>query len=45
MLPFHLGVKADVRNVRSLQDVTIAGISIPSTKLNFSRISVGLLIH
>jgi hypothetical protein len=45
MLPFHLGLKADVRNMRSLQDVTIAGVSIPNKKLNFSRISIGLLLH
>jgi len=41
----HLGLRADVRNMHSLQDVKIAGVTLPSTKLNFSRVSLGLLVH
>ena len=41
----HIAIKGDVRNLRSLQDVTIAGVSIPSTKLNFSRVSIGVMLH
>lgn len=45
MLPYHLGVRADVRTLRSLNDVTIAGVALPNAKLNFSRVSIGLMIH
>jgi hypothetical protein len=45
LLPYHLGVRADVRTMRSLNDVKVSGVTIPNAKLNFSRISIGLLIH
>jgi hypothetical protein len=31
--------------MHSLQDVTIAGVAIPGSKLNFTRVSIGLLLH
>jgi opacity protein-like surface antigen len=44
-LPHHLGIRGDYRNFRSASDVSIAGISIGGTKLSFSRVSVGLVLH
>jgi len=44
-LPSHLGVRVDYRYIRSGSDVTIAGLAIPSAKLNFSRIAFGLVLH
>ena len=45
LLPFHLGVRADVRNLHSFNDLKISGITLPNAKLNFSRVSIGLLLH
>ncbi len=44
-LPSHLGVRVDYRNLRSATDFTIAGFTIPSAKLNFSRIAFALVLH
>jgi opacity protein-like surface antigen len=44
-LPYHLGVKGDVRYFRSPQNLTISGISFNNTQLNFYRVSIGLLLH
>ncbi len=44
-LPSHLGVRVDYRHIRSASDVTIAGFTITGTKLNFSRIAFGLVVH
>jgi opacity protein-like surface antigen len=41
----HIGLRGDVREMHSLQDVTIAGVAIPGSKLNFTRVSIGLLLH
>jgi opacity protein-like surface antigen len=41
----HLGVRGDFRHIRSTKDFDLLGISLPNTKLNFSRISVGLVLH
>jgi len=45
LLPSHLGVRVDYRNLRSVSDVTIAGLTIPGAKLDFSRIAFGLVLH
>ena len=44
-LPSHLGLRVDYRNLRSATNVTIAGITLQSPKLNFSRIAFGLVLH
>ncbi len=44
-LPSHLGVRVDYRNLRSASDLTLAGFTIPSAKLNFSRIAFALVLH
>jgi opacity protein-like surface antigen len=46
-LPSHLGVRVDFRHMRSASDLTIpiAGFTLPSAKLNFSRIYFGLVLH
>jgi hypothetical protein len=41
----HIGLRADVRNMRSIEDVKISGITLPSAKLNFSRVSLGIMLH
>jgi len=43
--PHHLGVRGDFRHLHSAQDISILGISLPSTKLNFTRASIGLVLH
>lgn len=45
LLPAHLGVRMDYRNVRSGGDVAIAGLKLPGAKLSFSRIAVGFVVH
>ncbi len=44
-LPSHLGVRIDYRNIRSASDVAILGFTLQNTKLNFSRIAFGLILH
>ncbi len=44
-LPHHLGIRGDYRNIRSASDISIAGITVSGTKLSFSRVSVGLVLH
>ncbi len=41
----HLGVRGDFRHFRSGSDLTILGIGFPASKLTFSRVSIGLVIH
>jgi opacity protein-like surface antigen len=45
LLPHHVGVRGDLRYLRSASDITIAGIALSNTHLNFTRVSVGLVIH
>ncbi len=44
-LPSHLGLRVDYRNLRSASDITFAGLTLPNTKLNFSRIAFALVLH
>jgi opacity protein-like surface antigen len=44
-LPSHVGLRIDYRNMRSVSDITIAGITLTNPKLNFSRIAFGLVVH
>ena len=41
----HFGVRADLRYFHSFPDVIIAGVALPSEKLNYSRISAGIVIQ
>ena len=41
----HLGVRGDFRHFRSGSDVTILGLALPASKLTFSRVSIGLVVH
>ena len=41
-LSSHVGLRGDYRYFRSTHDMSIAGLSINATKLNFSRASAGL---
>lgn len=45
LFPHHLGLRGDLRHLHSASDVTIAGIALNNTKLNFTRASVGIVIH
>ncbi len=45
LLPAHLGVRGDFRNIRSASDISILGTTISGTKLSFSRFYVGLVVH
>lgn len=44
-LPHHLGIRADYRRLKSTSDFTVLGIDVNNTKLSFSRVSVGLVLH
>jgi len=44
-LPYHLGIRADYRYFRSLQNFEILSLEVRNPKLSFSRVSVGLVIH
>jgi opacity protein-like surface antigen len=44
-LPHHLGLRFDYRRLKSTQDFSLLGIDINNTKLSFSRVSVGLILH
>ena len=41
----HFGVRADLRYFHSFPDVIIAGVTLRSEKLNYSRISAGIVIQ
>jgi opacity protein-like surface antigen len=45
LLPAHVGLRVDYRHIRSASDVDILGLSLPSAKLNFSRIAFALVLH
>lgn len=40
----HIGVRGDVRYFHAFQDVTIAGITLSNTKLDFGRASAALVL-
>jgi len=44
-LPAHLGIRGDFRHFHSAQNISIPGLDLPGTKLNFSRLSIGLVLH
>jgi len=39
----HVGIRGDIRGYRSLQDLNVFGVLVPGTKLQFGRVSGGLL--
>jgi len=41
----HFGLRGDVRYFHSFPDVTILGFTLPSEKLNYSRISAGIVLQ
>jgi hypothetical protein len=41
----HFGVRGDVRYYHSFPEVTFLGITLPSEKLNFSRIGAGIVFQ
>ncbi len=45
MLPGHLGLRGDWRRFKSTKDFSVLGIDINNTKLSFSRLSAGLVLH
>jgi hypothetical protein len=45
LLPAHLGFRGDIRYFRTLSDISILGISLSTTSINYTRVSVGLVIH
>jgi opacity protein-like surface antigen len=45
LLPLHLGIRGDIRYFRSASDISILGIDLSDTKINFTRVSVGVVIH
>ena len=45
LLPHHLGVKGDFRYLRSAKSLTVSGIVLNNTQLNFSRASIALVLH
>jgi opacity protein-like surface antigen len=45
LLPHHIGVKGDFRYFRSVNTMTIFGISLNNSQLDFSRASIALVLH
>jgi hypothetical protein len=45
LLPAHLGFRGDIRYFRTLSDISILGIELSKTSINYTRFSVGLVIH
>jgi opacity protein-like surface antigen len=45
LLPHHLGLRGDFRHIRSSKDFSFAGFTLPNAKLNFSRLTIGLVLH
>jgi opacity protein-like surface antigen len=41
----HVGLRGDIRYFHAFQDLTLAGISVSSTKLDFGRASAGLVLQ
>ena len=40
----HVGLRADLRHFRALQDLTALGFTLTGSKLNYARASVGLVL-
>jgi opacity protein-like surface antigen len=40
----HVGLRGDLRYFRSLQDLTVLGFTLSSSKLNYERASVGVVL-
>jgi opacity protein-like surface antigen len=45
LLPHHIGVKGDFRYFRSGKTITISGISLNNSQVDFSRASIALVLH
>jgi hypothetical protein len=45
LLPAHLGFRGDIRYFRTVSELSILGISLGKAPINFTRVSVGLVIH
>jgi opacity protein-like surface antigen len=45
LFPHHVGVRGDLRYIRSASDLNIFGTALAATKLSYSRVTVGLVIH
>lgn len=45
LLPHHVGIRGELRYLRTASDISIAGIALSGTAINFARVSVGLVIH
>jgi len=41
----HFGLRGDVRYYHSFSDVTLAGITLPSKKLNYSRVGAAIVFQ
>ena len=41
----HFGLRGDVRYFHSFPDVTILGFTLPSKKLNYSRVGAGIVLQ
>lgn len=44
-LPAHLGIRGDIKYFRSASDFSVLGISLANSKINFTRVSIGVVIH
>ncbi len=45
LLPAHLGFRGDIRYYRTASDVSLLGLSLANSKIDFTRVTVGLVIH
>lgn len=45
MLPAHLGLRVDFRHVRSASDLGVGSLVLQGSKLNFSKITFGVVLH
>ena len=45
LLPAHLGLRVDYRNIRSASDLSILGADLPGAKISYSRVVFGLVLH
>jgi opacity protein-like surface antigen len=45
LLPHHLGVRGEIRYIRSFSGISILGFDVSGQNINFTRATIGLVIH
>jgi opacity protein-like surface antigen len=45
LFPAHLGIRGDVRYYRTFSALSLLGVSLANTNINYTRFTIGVVIH